>query len=234
MSEVIRVNFGKPMPVFPLPETILLPHSVQPLHIFEPRYRQMIRNSLDASGQFAMATFEGDVSADEYEYALPPLRPAVCVGQIGKHRELPDGRYLLDVHGICRARILRMLEPDEVREYRCAMIEPLEQVEQPPEPMPEVRASLHDLLSSRQLSHLRNVDVVCEWFDHEDVSTHALLELIGFALVRDHEVKYRLLAEADVMKRAGLITDQLIDMARLLGTAEQQSFRDWPKGMSWN
>ena len=45
MAEVISVNFSKPMPLFPLPEVVLLPHAIQPLHIFEPRYRLMVEHS---------------------------------------------------------------------------------------------------------------------------------------------------------------------------------------------
>ena len=46
----IQVNFGRPMPVFPLDQVTLLPQQVLPLHIFEPRYRQMVTDALDGSG----------------------------------------------------------------------------------------------------------------------------------------------------------------------------------------
>ncbi|UCD73944.1 MAG: LON peptidase substrate-binding domain-containing protein, partial [Phycisphaerales bacterium] len=132
MAELIHVNFGKPMPVFPLPETVLLPHAVQPLHIFEPRYLQMVNHCLDSSGQFAMATFQGRIDEETYRWGLPPLRPAVCVGQIVRHESYPDGRQQITLHGVCRAKILDLVEPDEEREYRMAHLIPLEAVEEEP------------------------------------------------------------------------------------------------------
>jgi len=59
MTEAIRVNFGRPMPVFPLPDAVLLPHAIQPLHVFEQRYRQLVNDCLDGSGQIAIAAFAG-------------------------------------------------------------------------------------------------------------------------------------------------------------------------------
>lgn len=100
----IRVNFGKPMPLFPLDGVALLPHAVLPLHIFEPRYRQMVEDSLDGSGQIALAVFEGERWKQEY-HGRPPLRPGVCIAHILQHEKLPDGRYNILVQGVCRARI---------------------------------------------------------------------------------------------------------------------------------
>ncbi|NNF42788.1 MAG: hypothetical protein HKN62_07035, partial [Phycisphaerales bacterium] len=56
MAETILVNFRRSIPLFPLPETVLLPHALLPLHIFEARYRQMVRSCLDCAGQIAIAT----------------------------------------------------------------------------------------------------------------------------------------------------------------------------------
>lgn len=234
MSEVVRVNFGRPMPVFPLPETVLLPHAVQPLHIFEPRYLQMVNDCLDSSGQFAMATFEGKVDEDTYRYGSPPLRPAVCVGQIVQHDSFPDGRQQINLHGLCRATIIKLIEPDDERKYRMARLRPLEAVEQEPPKMPEVRQELQQILSGPRLSMMRNVQSVMEWFDRKEVSTHALLELIGFALVQDYEIRYRLLAEADPTARARTIKNELNGLDTMLNKALRQDHKSWPKGMSWN
>src|SRR5262245_50474069 len=113
MAEVIRVNFSKPMPLFPLPDAVLLPHAVQPLHIFEPRYRKLIEDVLDHAGQMAMATFRGENWKLDY-HGTPPLRPAVCVGQIVHHDALSDGGHNILLHGVCRAKIDRIIEPNEV------------------------------------------------------------------------------------------------------------------------
>jgi uncharacterized protein len=233
MTDVIRVNFGKPMPLFPLPDTVLLPHAIQPLHIFEQRYRAMVRDCLDQAGQIAMATFANEDWKTDYQ-GLPSLRPAVCVGQIVHHDALANGRHNILLHGVCRARIEKVFEPIETRPYRLAQLTPLESTQNDPQPMNDIRRELKSMLVGPRLSRLRSVDSVMEWFDRDDVSTHALLELLGFALVHDTEVKYQLLAEPDPFSRARLIKRELTSLDHLMSQAERQPFRSWPKGMSWN
>ena len=120
----IQVNFGRPMPIFPLDAVTLLPQQVLPLHIFEPRYRQLVDHALDGSGQIAMAVFEGDDWKQDY-HGRPSIRPAVCIGQIIQHEKLMDGRYNLLLQGICRARVIEELPPEDGREYRLALLEPV-------------------------------------------------------------------------------------------------------------
>ena len=57
----------------------LLPQQVIPLRIFEPRYKQMVEDVLDGTGQFAIAVFSGRRWKQEY-HGKPPIRPAVCIG----------------------------------------------------------------------------------------------------------------------------------------------------------
>lgn len=233
MPEVIRVNFSRPMPLFPLPDAVLLPHAIQPLHVFEPRYRQMVEDCLDGPGQIAMATFAGAAWREEYD-GTPPLRPAVCVGQIVHHDALPGGRHNILLHGVCRAKIDQLVDPDEERPYRMAKLVPLEAVDKDAPRMLDIRRDLKRLLVGPRLRRMRSVDAVMQWFDREDVSTHALLELIGFALVHDTELRYKLLAEANPRRRAGLIKQELASLDNLVNRADRQSFKRWPKGMSWN
>jgi Lon protease-like protein len=234
MTESIRVNFARPMALFPLPDAVLLPHAVQPLQIFEPRYRQMVNDCLDSSGQMAMATFEGRIWRSPEHRAQPRLRPAVCVGQIVRHEPLPGGRQLIILQGVCRARITTMQEPGEGRLYRMAQLTPTERVQDDPPAMTDVRLELRDLLHRPRLRRVRSVDSVIDWFDRDDISTHALLELVGFALVRDTEVRYRLLAEPDPLARAAIIRRELRGLDSLIALADRQGFRRWPKGVSWN
>ncbi|MHC4081927.1 MAG: LON peptidase substrate-binding domain-containing protein [Planctomycetota bacterium] len=233
MAQAVRVNFSRPMPVFPLPEAVLLPHAIQPLHIIEPRYRQLVNDCLDGSGQMALASFADEDWKSEY-HQQPSLRPAVCVGQIVQHEALTDGRHDILLQGICRARILRMFEPSDERTYRLADLAPLEPVNKRPPPMTNIRQQLRSMLNGPRLSRLRSVETVIEWLDRDDVSTHALLELIGFTLLRDGELKYRLLAEASPVRRAGIIKHELANLDELVGRADLQPYRSWPKGMAWN
>ena len=241
MAETISLDFGKPIPLFPLAGTILLPHAVQALHIFEPRYRQMVEHALAqvekgnilTAGPIALATFRGDEWQEDYD-GQPPLRSAVCVGKIVQHQRLAGGRHNLLLQGVCRARIRTLLEPDGARMYRMAQLEPIERVSDPPPSLPGVRRAIRDLLSGPRLSRLNGAEAVLEWIRRKNVPTHALLELVGFTLVNDERLRYRLLAEPDPKRRARIIRRELGHIDRLVEKAGEQSWQGWPKGVSWN
>ncbi len=233
MAEAIQVNFGRPMPVFPLPSAVLLPHALQPLQIFEPRYRQMVNDCLDGSGQMAIACLAGTDWKSQY-HRSPLLRPAVCVGQIMQHEALDDGRHNILLQGVCRAKITKMIEPANGREYRVADLAPLEPINRQPPPMSKIRRQLREMLKSPRLSRMRGVETVMDWFERKDVSTHALLELIGFALFKESELKYRLLAEADPVLRARIIRTELTTIDHMVSRGDRQPYKSWPKGLSWN
>ncbi|HYE61076.1 MAG TPA: LON peptidase substrate-binding domain-containing protein [Phycisphaerales bacterium] len=257
----IQVNFGKAMPLFPLDAVTLLPQQLLPLHVFEERYRQMVEHALDGSGQIAMAVFAGDQWKQNY-HGRPPLRPAVCVGQIVQHEKLADGRYNVLVQGVCRARIIHELPMEEGRLYRLAMLEPVgldpttmvvseieadEEDEEtgeepdlglppPPEPegLSEVRTKICEMLAEGPLTQLVAAEPVLEFVRNEEVPTAPLLELVSFMLITDQGLRYKLLAEASIQSRAKLIMHELEHLSDLIRRAGDQRPQDWPKGMSWN
>ena len=226
----IRVNFKHRFPVFPLPGAVLLPHAVQPMHVTEPRYRSMIDAALDGSGQIAVAMHEGPV--DE-EQPVTAVRPAVCLGQVAHHESVPGGYEVL-LHGVCRATIMEVFDPTEERPWCDAKLRPLETLDEEPPSMIEVRDELHALLVSNHLSSMRPVESIIQWFEREDVSTHALLELIGSTLVHDEELRYQLLAEPAMGRRSDLIRVELIRLDTMLGKAAAQKRDDLERGMTPN
>src|ERR1051325_908181 len=121
----VQVNFGDSMPLFPLNGTMLMPHGVLHLHMFEPRYRQMTQDILESTKQFATATFQGDQWEHEY-HGRPAIRPVVCVSHVVQHAEVADGTYGLIVQGLCRARVIEELPADEEKLYRRALLKPLD------------------------------------------------------------------------------------------------------------
>lgn len=229
----IRVNFGKPMPLFPLQAVSLMPHAVLQLHIFEPRYKQMVADALDGAGQIAMAVFAGDDWKTDYQ-GRPRLRAAVCVGQIMQHQRHGDGEYTIVLHGVCRARILHELPPDEDRPYREAMLEPvgIEAVDE--STLEDVRTRLSEMLSETRLSDLRDAESVCKHLGDSEVPTSAIVELITFSILADAELRYRLLAEGDVEERAKVVELELGRLRRMLDRAAPQRDPAAPKGCVWN
>lgn len=228
----IRVNFGRPMPLFPLEAVSLVPHAVLPLHIFEPRYRQMAGEALDGPGQIAMAVYDEESAPDEH--LRPALRAAVCVGQIMQHHQLADGRYNIALHGVCRARIISELPPDEDRAYRLAYLEPvgLEDVAEQELAAPKDR--LLEMLTHKPLTDLRDADAVVRHLRDGEVPTSAVLELVTFSMLTDAELRYRLLEEGDVRKRVVLVERELGRLRELLGKAAPQRRTDQPRGVHLN
>lgn len=95
------------LPLFPLP-SVLLPGMLMPLHIFEPRYRQMISDCLVGDRRFGLVYHDWD---DQGPFMSEPGRVG-CVAEIGEHQRLEDGRSLIVVEGVERFRIVDGIESD--------------------------------------------------------------------------------------------------------------------------
>lgn len=100
--------------IFPLPEATLFPGTPLPLHVFEPRYRALVRDALAGSKVFAVARLKPGFESD-YE-GRPPVFEVCGAGRIVEHVELPDGRYHVLLRGVARVRIVREHPP--VQPYR--------------------------------------------------------------------------------------------------------------------
>lgn len=204
--ERVTVNFNRPIPVFPLPACVLLPHAAVPLHIFEDRYRAMVHGALDGPGLIAMAVYDQD-ARDGHS-----LRPVVCVGYLVQHDRLDDGRYHILLHGICRARIVE--EHDVHAEgYRMATLSPfgLDQTHTDDEPAPliEVRERVRTLLKDPQLRKLGPVTQIDAWLE-PTLPTSALIDLVTLAVSPDPESRYACLAEEEPRRRGEALTGILL------------------------
>lgn len=241
MTETITVDFDRPMPLFVLPAVVLLPHSRQRLHVFEPRYRQMVeqcvsrcRGNLLRSGQIGLAVVEPS-QIDHGSWSEPPaLREAVCIGQIVQHERLPDNRHNIVLHGVCRARIMSIEEADGQRLFRQATLRPIEAPGRAFPPMHSARRAIREVMGSPRLRRMNSVRALLEWLAREELPTHAMVEIVGDAIVRSDHDRYRLLEEPDPWMRAAILRDHLIGLDRLVGAAERQRSGEWPKGLSWN
>ena len=108
------------LPIFPLPNVVLFPNVFLALHIFEPRYRDMVADAVASDRMIGMVLLRPGWEGD-YE-GRPPVYPIGCSGVITHVERLQDGRYNIVLRGLERFRIL---EEDHSRSYRIAAVEPL-------------------------------------------------------------------------------------------------------------
>jgi Lon protease-like protein len=106
------------VPLFPLPNVVFFPRMPLPLHVFEPRYRAMVRDALRGPRLIGMVLLRSGWQAD---YAgRPPVFTTGTVGQIVRIDELPDGRFDLVLRGLSAFRIVDEVPP--ARPYREARV----------------------------------------------------------------------------------------------------------------
>jgi uncharacterized protein len=113
VSESLRI-----IPLFPLPNLVLFPGVRVPLHIFEPRYREMIADVADGERVIGMMLLKGDRPADFH--ANPDIFEIGCAGRVNELVRLPDGRYNLVLEGFAEFRVLREIRE---RSYRQAEVQ---------------------------------------------------------------------------------------------------------------
>jgi Lon protease-like protein len=127
------------IPIFPLPTVVLFPNVFLPLHIFEPRYRQMVEQSLAGDRIIGMVLLRPGYE-NEYD-GRPPVYATGCSGLITHSERLDDGRFNLVLQGIEKFTIQAEEEPGAGRLYRSAVITPVAE---------SVRANERDELRSQR------------------------------------------------------------------------------------
>src|SRR5687767_12109852 len=98
------------IPIFPLPNVVLFPNVFLPLHIFEPRYREMVSDALEGDRMIGMVLLRPGWEGN-YE-GRPPVYPTGCSGLITHHERLPDGRYNIVLRGVEKCRILEEINEE--------------------------------------------------------------------------------------------------------------------------
>lgn len=107
MNDIERTEARYRLPLFPLP-LVLLPGAPMPLHIFEPRYREMLSDCLEGDGRFGLVYHDWDRQGP----FLCEEGRVGCVAEIKKHETLEDGRSLILVEGSERFRISDGIESE--------------------------------------------------------------------------------------------------------------------------
>jgi len=225
-------SLTEPVPLFPLPNVVLLPGGTLSLQIFEPRYRAMMRDVLTDDGVMAMALLRPGYQA-YYHTNLAEIHQVVCVGRVREHIHLPDDRYLINLVGACRARVR---QEDTDGEYRLAtvdaMINPPNSVETDGEY--GARHELAELLSQPVLDIVDHISrarkAVQASAPLSDVTDIVAATVLPQEFV---EVRQRLLEEMRVLRRVDILRNELRVLLKSMEVRQQQS-NTWPRFGSSN
>jgi Lon protease-like protein len=174
------------LPIFPLPTVVLFPGVFLPLHIFEPRYREMVADALSSDRLIAMALLRDGWEGD-YE-GRPPVFSVGCTGLIAHCESLADGRYNIVLRGMDRIRIVA---EDHGRAYRRGRTEAVPQPELTADDrltLQRQRAALEALIAhsgpgggidprtAAALSDEDLINALAQYLDLEPIEKQALLE----------------------------------------------------------
>jgi ATP-dependent Lon protease len=192
--------------LFPLPNLVLFPHVVQPLHVFEDRYREMVEDALVTDRLISMAVLEPGWEP-EYE-CRPPVAPYACLGKIVTHHRLKDGRYNLLLLGVRRVRIARELDP--VRSFRQAKVELLHDsyVDDSATDPDSLKRALLDAFQQRLPVACQSPEQFGSLFA-KHVPLGIVTDLVAYTLPLELAIKQKLLAECHVEIRAQMLLEQL-------------------------
>lgn len=193
------------VPLFPLPDTVFFPHTILPLHVFEPRYKAMISDALEGDNLVGVAQLRPGWHEDYF--GSPQLYKVLGVGTITEVDRWDDGRYDIVLSGVYRTRI--MAEVDGLP-YRRAEVEVLPDITQADRER-EI-ADVHSLLITifEKLSAALPQDLsILPGTDVSSLSPGALTDVMASLLVNDAYERQSLLAETDVARRQQLLRVQI-------------------------
>jgi Lon protease-like protein len=192
--------------LFPLPNLVLFPHVMQPLRIFEPRYRELLEDALDDDGLIAMALLRAGWESDYG--GRPQVEPVVCLGRVLTHRRLPEGDYNVLLLGLQRAMICRELPP--TRPFRRAKLRLLQDRTSlaTPHGPPGLRRQLLSLFQRLLPADEESRDDLGALLGKQ-LSLSDLTDIIAFTVALGVRTKQKLLSECDSVRRAQLLLSHL-------------------------
>ena len=215
--------------LFPLPNLVLFPGVIQALHIFEPRYRELMQDALSADNLISMALVKDD-PLSEYSAAAskPKLHEVICIGKIVTEAKLEDGRYNLLLMGVQRAEIVREIASD--KPYRMAEVRLLN--------ADSVSEADEKIWREKLVEKFRELAVLRQGLDSQVVDNLVnsemhlglLIDLIGYSCGISPVEQQRVLSTVDLKVRAELVLEFVSQQMEI---GESRS-NDFPPGFSLN
>jgi len=189
------------LPVFPLPHVVLFPRALLPLHIFEPRYRALLKDCLATHRAMAIALIPdpNDVDANGH----PKFARIAGVGVVVEHHELPDGRSNILLHGHSR---VSLDELPFVPPYRVARANVIDDTNTA---VPDIERAALVSASSSLVAELTRRDPRFTFDLPASLPPGRIADLCAHHLIVDASTRQALLEERDVCERVRRVTGEL-------------------------
>jgi Lon protease-like protein len=208
------------LPMFPLPNVVLFPHALLPLHIFEDRYQALARDVLAGHHFLAISLLESADDAAAASEDRAPVQRIAGVGEVVMAHELPDGRFNLVVRGRARVRIDDELDSD--RPYR--LISATELADLPaadPGELVDADQSLRALVGHLADAIPEGGELLRQVVLSQGTPSE-LVDVLAAALVVDPVLRQRLLEMRDVMKRIERVSAEVVAMTSRIASPTTQ------------
>jgi len=204
------------LPVFPLPRVVFFPGTALPLHLFEPRYTEMIEDCLQ-SGCTAMAVALLAPGWEDHYDDNPAIHEVAGAGRIVAHQARPDGTHDVILHGLNRVRLSEI--PNQEHAYRCARAVPIED---------SGRATSSDMLAmmacaTRVAAKVRERQPDFALQVSAELTPARAADVVADQLVVSPEERQRILESSDVNERVNLVTESVASLLAQLSDAHVPS-----------
>ena len=196
-------NLPKKISVFPLSNFIIFPNTSVPLNIFEPRYIEMVNNSMKTNRIIGM------VQPKNQKKNISELYSVGCAGKITSFNETDDGRYLIVINGICRFKILKEINNNKT--YRECEISFDEYNEDTNEKNNEIKFTDLELIFKNLKSFFKKKGYIINWKELEKQSLDLTINTLAMASPFSLQEKQVLLETININNRK-------IELEKILST----------------
>lgn len=208
------------LPIFPLPNVVFFPKIILPLHIFEPRYKQMVRDVLQNDRTLGMILLQEGWQTDYF--GSPTVHKIGCMGRIETYEKLPEGRFNILLNGLRRFEILRFIQD---KPYRLAAVKVLDELPFVLENH-QISRAREDLMEKflNYLQHVLGMELNDEKFDRS-ASLETVVNQVAAVLDIPVKTKQELLETPSMdsrLQQVCNILDQGLDHAEKLGRVVRQ------------
>ena len=207
-------NLPEEIPIFPLSNAIFFPNTVLPLNIFEPRYKQMIEDSLEKNKFIGMA----QPNLQNLQSSKPDIFNVGCVGIVQKHNKTPEGTYFVNLEGLVRFKVIKELKTEKLyRTFKVSYLDFSSDLEENNKKEIDTKSTLE--LIEKTKKFFKMFQLSTDWRMIEKVEPNKLINSLAMICPFTSAEKQRLLETTSIRERNEIL-NQIINFYILGNTTD--------------